>query len=58
MIKRAMLAALAIGTAASLVSGCTKPPDATANSVRNGQGQAVDPKTGTVLPGQGPSSGY
>ena len=53
MITRSMLAALAMCTAASLVSGCTKPTDATVNPGRDTQGQVVDPKTGIVLPGQG-----
>jgi len=59
MIRNSMLPtlALAICTAAALLSGCTTPQGARPDSARNGQEQSVDPKTGIALPGQGGGAG-
>jgi hypothetical protein len=57
MIKRSIVAALAVCALASLVADCSAPADAGKDSPRNTQGQLVDPKTGLVLPGQGTGAG-
>jgi hypothetical protein len=58
MIRRSIVAALAVCTVASFVGGCSTPPaDASRDSTRNVRGEAVDPKTGLALPGQGGGAG-
>jgi hypothetical protein len=58
MIRRSIVAALAVCTVASFVGGCSAPPaGASRDSTRNTQGEVVDPKTGLALPGQGGGAG-
>lgn len=55
MVKRSLAPALAVlAICMSLLGGCAEPSgDAKPTTVRNSQGQLIDPQTGIVLPSQG-----